>query len=54
MSMAASCAAGDERPWLDGGLGKLRYGNGDDGAFNSRAPSGQGYALLTPEFWPSP
>lgn len=41
-------APGDERPWLDGGLGKLRYGNGDTSAKFAGAV-GQGYALLTPE-----
>jgi hypothetical protein len=41
-------AAGNERPWLDGGLGKLRYGNGDAGMKFGGAV-GQGYVLLTPE-----
>jgi hypothetical protein len=41
-------APGDERSWLDGGLGKLRYGEGDSSAQFGGAIV-QGYALLTPE-----
>jgi len=38
----------DERSWLQGGLGKTRYGGGDSNAQFSGAV-GQGYVLLTPE-----
>jgi hypothetical protein len=38
----------DEVSWLQGGLGKTRYGNGDSAA-QFAAAVGQGYVLLTPE-----
>lgn len=38
----------DEESWLDGGLGKLRYGHGDS-HFQFAAAIGQGYVLFTPE-----
>ena len=39
---------GDETSWLQGGLGKTRYGNGDSD-FQFAAAIGQGYVQLTPE-----
>jgi hypothetical protein len=39
---------GDQRSWLDGGLGKLRYGRGDSN-FQFAGAVGQGTVLLTPE-----
>jgi hypothetical protein len=41
-------APGGETSWLKGGLGKLRYGEGDGGA-QLGALFGQGYARFTPE-----
>jgi hypothetical protein len=41
-------APGDERSWLDGGLGKLRYGQGDPNT-QFAAGIGQATVLLTPE-----
>src|SRR5947207_2962638 len=41
-------ASGDEISWLQGGLGKLRYGK-DDSNFQFAGAVGQGYVLLTPE-----
>jgi len=38
----------DERSWLDGGLGKTRYGKGDSN-FQFAGAVGQGYVLFTPE-----
>jgi len=38
-----------ERSWLDGGLGKLRYGEGDSN-FQFAGAAGQGAVLFTPEF----
>lgn len=42
-------ATSGERSWLEGGLGKLRYGAGDASAQFAGAVA-QGRALLTPEF----
>lgn len=39
----------DQVSWLDGGLGKLRYGD-EDGNFQFAELVGQGRLLLTPEF----
>ena len=39
---------GDEISWLQGGLGKTRYGGGDSN-FQFAAAIGQGYVQLTPE-----
>jgi hypothetical protein len=41
-------APSDERSWLQGGLGKTRYGQGDPN-FQFAGAVGQGYVLLTPE-----
>jgi hypothetical protein len=41
-------APGDQRSWLDGGLGKLRYGRGDSD-FQFAGAVGQGTVLFTPE-----
>lgn len=41
-------APSDEPSWLQGGLGKTRYGNGDSD-FQFAGLVGQGYVLLTPE-----
>src|ERR1700684_1539819 len=41
-------APGDQRSWLDGGLGKLRYGKGDSD-FQFAGAVGQGTVLFTPE-----
>src|SRR3954470_7610543 len=41
-------APSDEKSWLQGGLGKTRYGDGDSN-FQFAALVGQGYVLLTPE-----
>jgi hypothetical protein len=41
-------APSDERSWLQGGLGKTRYGKGDSN-FQFAGAVGQGYVLLTPE-----
>ena len=38
----------DERSWLEGGLGKTRYGNGDSN-FQFAGLLGQGHVLITPE-----
>src|SRR5262249_10217507 len=38
----------DERSWLDGGLGKTRYGKGDSN-FQFAGAVGQGYVLFSPE-----
>ena len=38
----------DEPSWLQGGLGKTRYGK-DDSHFQFAGAVGQGYVLLTPE-----
>ncbi|HEX3944153.1 MAG TPA: hypothetical protein VHW69_08700 [Rhizomicrobium sp.] len=38
----------DETSWLQGGLGKTRYGKGDSN-FQFASAVGEGYALLTPE-----
>jgi hypothetical protein len=42
-------APGGETSWLDGGLGKLRYGRGDSD-FQFAALFGQGYVRVTPDF----
>lgn len=39
---------GDDRSWLDGGLGKLRYGKGDSD-FQFAGAVGEGSAQITPE-----
>jgi len=39
---------GGERSWLDGGLGKLRYGDGNSN-FQFAGAAGQGIVLFTPE-----
>src|SRR2546423_2772276 len=41
-------APADERSWIDGGLGKLRYGGGDSN-FQFGDAYGQATVLLTPE-----
>jgi len=41
-------APGDERSWLDGGLGKLRYGKGDSN-FQFAEAVADGHVLFTPE-----
>jgi hypothetical protein len=41
-------APGDEVAWLQGGLGKLRYGGGDSN-FQFAGAVGQGYVQFTPE-----
>jgi hypothetical protein len=41
-------APGSETSWLDGGLGKLRYGKGDS-AFQFGGAVAQGYVMPTPE-----
>jgi hypothetical protein len=41
-------ASGNERSWLDGGLGKLRYDSGDS-IFQFADAVAQGYVLFTPE-----
>jgi hypothetical protein len=41
-------APSDQRSWLDGGLGKLRYGKGDSD-FQFAGAVGQGTVLFTPE-----
>src|SRR5438093_10699021 len=41
-------APGDEVGWLQGGLGKVRYGDGDSN-FQFAGAVGQGYVQFTPE-----